>query len=67
MEPLNMHGHANTFEEELVEVCRERDELRAALARFGRHLNLCSTYRDGDHQASPETACDCGLTAACRT
>jgi len=28
MEPLNMYGHANTCEEELLEVCRERDELR---------------------------------------
>lgn len=27
LEPLNMHGHANTCEEELLEVCRERDTL----------------------------------------
>jgi chromosome segregation ATPase len=31
IEPLNMHGHANTFEEELQEVCKERDALRASL------------------------------------
>ena len=45
----------------------EIGRLRAALERFGRHLVTCSYFRDGSHQASPETACDCGLTAACRT
>jgi hypothetical protein len=37
MQPLNMTGHANTWEEELQEVLAERDRLRAALgeARFG--------------------------------
>jgi uncharacterized coiled-coil DUF342 family protein len=31
IEPLNMHGHANTWEEELQEVAGERDELRARI------------------------------------
>jgi hypothetical protein len=44
----------------------ERDALRTALARFGRHLVGCSFYRDGPHQASPDTVCDCGLNAAQR-
>lgn len=30
--PLNMHGHANTWEEELLEVAAERDQLKAQLA-----------------------------------
>ena len=29
LEPLNMHGHANTWEEELLETARECAELRA--------------------------------------
>jgi hypothetical protein len=40
LEPLNMHGHAHTWEEELLEVCAERaalrdesERLRAALRR----------------------------------
>ena len=42
------------------------ERLRAALARYGRHLVTCSFYKDGEHQRSPETACDCGLVA-CQT
>lgn len=34
IEPLNMHGHANTWAEELSEVAQERDELRAEVARL---------------------------------
>jgi predicted nuclease with TOPRIM domain len=34
IEPLNMHGHANTWEEELQEVCAERDALRAEIERL---------------------------------
>lgn len=34
MQPLNMHGHANTWEEELQEVCAERDALRAENERL---------------------------------
>lgn len=34
VEPLNMHGHANTWEEELLEVAQERDELRAENGRL---------------------------------
>lgn len=33
-----MHGHANTWEEELVEVCHERDALRAELERLRARL-----------------------------
>jgi DNA repair exonuclease SbcCD ATPase subunit len=35
-----MHGHANTWQEELQEVCAERDELRAMLQRSGRDLRI---------------------------
>jgi predicted nucleic acid-binding Zn-ribbon protein len=45
VEPLNMHGHANTFEEELVEVCREREELREKLAaaeRSAREMHIAA-------------------------
>jgi hypothetical protein len=34
LEPLNMHGHANTWEEELLETAREREELRAENERL---------------------------------
>src|SRR5215218_10034249 len=39
MEPLNMHGHANTWQEELLEVAKERDELRAEIERLQTLLN----------------------------
>lgn len=42
----------------------EIGRLRTALSRFGRHLPGCSYFRDGAHQASPDTVCDCGLVAA---
>jgi hypothetical protein len=42
----------------------EVERLLAALTRFGRHELLCSFFKDGPHQASPETICDCGLNAA---
>lgn len=44
----------------------ESERLRAALTRYGRHQLLCSFFKDGPHQASPETICDCGLVAAQR-
>lgn len=40
------------------------ERLRSALTRYGRHLVGCSFYRDGPHQASPDTVCDCGLVAS---
>jgi hypothetical protein len=52
----------------------ERDALRAeserllvALTHYGRHELLCSFFKDGPHQASPETICDCGLVGASQT
>ena len=34
LEPLNMEGHANTYEEELIEVVAERNDLRAEVERL---------------------------------
>jgi len=48
--PLNMHGHANTWEEELLETARERDELRAENERLRaqpeNRLDLVQVMRD---------------------
>jgi chromosome segregation ATPase len=47
-----------------VDFAKENEWLRAALTRYGRHELLCSFFKDGEHQASPDTVCDCGLNAA---
>ena len=65
--PLNMHGHANTSEEELLEIARERDALRAEVAEL-RGL-LIDLTRGGEHDGpctnadDPYDSCELHLEA----
>jgi hypothetical protein len=54
MKPLNMHGHANTWEEELIEVCRERDQLRAEVERLGLALEAIAEYESPEGHIARE-------------
>ena len=45
--PLNMRGHANTWEEELLETLAERDQLRAANERL--QAELVKATEQGEH------------------
>ena len=61
---FNRHGGIGGLTAEIDALRAENERLLAALTRFGRHELLCSFFKDGPHQASPETICDCGLNAA---
>ena len=47
-----------------AKLIRERNRLRAALLRYGRHLSDCCMDTQTHTHASTECGCHCGLQAA---